>query len=83
MSGKNKKHNRNKLRSPSAKAYLAQNRYEKNKAKKLAKHRKAHPNDGQCTNTAIVNYKLIKLELKKQKELDRERRWKSYLNGKV
>lgn len=53
---KNRKHGRNK-RSPSDKVYTSQQRWIKNKANKLARHMKNHPNDLQSvTEGVIVNY---------------------------
>ena len=46
---KNRKHNRHKLRSPSAKAYAIEGRYFKNKKKKLVKHLKLHGADTQAS----------------------------------
>lgn len=57
MAGKtNRKHNRHKTRSPSAKAYKAEGRYFKNKKRKLSKHLTKHNNDKQA-DLALVNLK--------------------------
>jgi hypothetical protein len=47
MSKTNRKHNRHKTRSPSAKAYNSEGRYFKNKKKRLIRHLKVHVADKQ------------------------------------
>ena len=78
---KNRKHNRNKLRSPSAKAYKAEGRAEKNKAKKLARHQRHHPNDKQSNYSVVVDYKVVKRTPEQQAEHLRVQAWKRYLRS--
>ncbi len=56
-----KKQGRNKKKAASA-AYLAEGRARKNKAKKIARHLKLHPNDSQTKNEQgkAVNYTSTK-----------------------
>lgn len=77
---KNRKHLRHKMRSPSAKAYSAEGRSLKNKVKRVAKHKKLHPNDKQNVLTN-VDYKIKRLKPEEQAELNRIRQWKCYLKG--
>lgn len=57
---KNRKHKRNAMRSKAQARYRSEARWLKNKAKKLAKHKKLHPNDAQANYSIVVNYKIIK-----------------------
>ena len=78
--GKNRKHNRNKLRSPSAKAYLAEGRREKNKNRRIARHLKQHPNDKVIIGN-IVDYKIIKRRPEDEAEYRRVQVWRKYLKS--
>lgn len=49
---------KSKKKNPSNARYLVEQRWIKNKAKKLARHKKKHPND--VNNTAPINYKRVK-----------------------
>jgi hypothetical protein len=83
MAGKkNRKHNRHKTRSPSAKAYAAEGRYENNARKRQAKHALKHVNDKQKLGVA-ADYKIKKLLPKEQLQLERDRVWKTYLRGEA
>lgn len=77
---KNRKHLRNKMRSPSAKNYIAQGRCLKNKAKKYAKHLKSHPNDKPGIFVK-VDYKVVKLKPEDAAELKRIINWRNYLRS--
>lgn len=46
---------KSKKKNPANTAYLNEQRWLKNKAKKLAKHRKNHPNDVQSASQIITN----------------------------
>ncbi len=82
--GKNKKHNRNKLRNPSSVAYKSLGKKVKNAAIKQARHAAKHPNDKQPVGTKTVYVvNTTRLLPKQLAQLQANRRWNSYLKGVV
>lgn len=72
---------KSKKANPSNKNYTTSKRWIANKTKKLERHLKKHPSDGQSAHRDIVKSYGGSIPAESAKKVLADRRWKSYLKG--